>query len=74
MFIYKMYPTFRQTFVYKMYTKCIQNVYLQNVSHISTNFCTQNVYKISEVYGCHLLREMSSQQGSQKLLQGLVSH
>ena len=29
---------------------------------------------ISEVPGCHLLRQMSSQQGSQKLLQGLVSH
>ena len=25
-------------------------------------------------YGCHLLRQMSSQWGSQKLLQGLVSH
>ena len=44
--LYKMYPTFWQTFVYKMYTKCIQTVYLQNVSHISTNFCTQNVYKM----------------------------
>ena len=44
--LYKMYPTFWQTFVYKMYTKCIQNVYLQNVSHISTNFCIQNVYKM----------------------------
>ena len=29
---------------------------------------------ISEVPGCHLLRQMSSQCGSQKLLQGLVSH
>ena len=29
---------------------------------------------ISEVAGCHLLRQMSSQLGSQKLLQGLVSH
>ena len=29
---------------------------------------------ISEVPGCHLLRQMSSQWGSQKLLQGLVSH
>ena len=28
---------------------------------------------ISEVRGCHLLRKMSSQCGSQKLLQGLVS-
>ena len=71
---YKMYSTFRQTFVYKIYTKFIQNVYLQNVSHISTNFCIQNVYKISEVSGCHLLRQMSSQQGSQKVLQRLVSH
>ena len=29
---------------------------------------------ISKVPGCHLLRQMSSQLGSQKLLQGLVSH
>ena len=29
---------------------------------------------ISEVPGCHLLRQMSSQSGSQKLLQELVSH
>ena len=29
---------------------------------------------ISKVPGCHLLRNMSSQRGSQKLLQGLVSH
>ena len=29
---------------------------------------------ISEVPGCHLLWQMSSQWGSQKLLQGLVSH
>ena len=29
---------------------------------------------ISEVPGCHLLRQMSSQCGSQKLLQRLVSH
>ena len=29
---------------------------------------------ISEVLGCHLLGQMSSQWGSQKLLQGLVSH
>ena len=29
---------------------------------------------ISEVPGCHLLRQMSSQWGSQKLLQGLVFH
>ena len=29
---------------------------------------------ISEVSGCHLLRQMSSQSGSQKLLQGLMSH
>ena len=29
---------------------------------------------ISEVPGCHLLQQMSSQWGSQKLLQGLVSH
>ena len=29
---------------------------------------------ISEISGCHLLRQMSSQWGSQKLLQGLVSH
>ena len=72
--LYKTYLTFRQTFVYKISTKFIQNVYLQNVSHISTNFCIQNVYKISEVSGCHLFRQMSSQQGSQKVLQGLVSH
>ena len=26
------------------------------------------------LFGCHLLRQMSSQCGSQKLLQGLVSH
>ena len=29
---------------------------------------------ISEVLGCHLLQQMSSQGGSQKLLEGLVSH
>ena len=29
---------------------------------------------ISEVPGCHLLRQISSQLGSQKLIQGLVSH
>ena len=29
---------------------------------------------ISEVPGCHLLWQMSSQSGSQKLLQELVSH
>ena len=29
---------------------------------------------ISEVPGCHFLRQMSSQWGSQKLIQGLVSH
>ena len=29
---------------------------------------------ISEVPECHLLQQMSSQRGSQKLLQGLVSH
>ena len=29
---------------------------------------------ISEVPGCHLLQQMSFQKGSQKLLQGLVSH
>ena len=29
---------------------------------------------ISEVPGCHLLRQMNSQLGSQKLIQGLVSH
>ena len=29
---------------------------------------------ISKVPGCHLLRQMSSQRESQKLLQGLVSH
>ena len=29
---------------------------------------------ISEVPGCHFLRQMNSQLGSQKLLQGLVSH
>ena len=29
---------------------------------------------ISEVPGCYLLRQMSSQRRSQKLLQGLVSH
>ena len=29
---------------------------------------------ISEVPGCHLLQQMSSQYGSQKLLQRLVSH
>ena len=31
-------------------------------------------FDISEVPGCHLLRQMSSQWGSQKSLQGLVSH
>ena len=29
---------------------------------------------ISEIPQCHLLRQMSSQRGSQKSLQGLVSH
>ena len=29
---------------------------------------------ISEFPGCHLLRQMSSQRGPQKLLQGLVCH
>ena len=29
---------------------------------------------ISKIPGCHLLRQMGSQWGSQKLLQGLVSH
>ena len=29
---------------------------------------------ISEVPGCHLLRQMSFQWGLQKLFQGLVSH
>ena len=29
---------------------------------------------ISEAPGCHLLRQMSSQWGSQKLIQGLMSH
>ena len=29
---------------------------------------------IFEVPGCHLLQQVSSQRGSQKLLQGLVSH
>ena len=29
---------------------------------------------ILEVHGCHLLQKMSSQWGSQKLVQGLVSH
>ena len=28
----------------------------------------------SEIPGCHLLQQMSSQSGSQKLLQELVSH
>ena len=30
--------------------------------------------EISEIPGCHLVRQMSSQLGSQKLLQGLISH
>ena len=29
-----------------MYTKRIQSFYIQNVSHIWTNFCIQNVYKL----------------------------
>ena len=32
------------------------------------------IFHISEVPGCHLLQQISSQWGSQKLLQGLVSH
>ena len=32
------------------------------------------VFVVSEVPGCHLLRQMSSQSGSQNLLQGLLSH
>ena len=31
-------------------------------------------FDISEVSGCHLLQQMSSQRGSQKLLQRLASH
>ena len=31
-------------------------------------------WKCIQVVGCHLLQQMSSQWGSQKLLQGLVSH
>ena len=33
--------------------------------------CSVDIY---EVLGCHLLRHMSPQRGSQKLLQGLMSH
>ena len=32
------------------------------------------VLDISQVPGCHLLRQMSSQRGSQNILSGLVSH
>ena len=35
---------------------------------------TSSGVDISEAPGCHLLWQMSSQSGSQKLLQGLVSH
>ena len=31
-------------------------------------------WNISEIPGCHLLRQMGSQCGSKKLLHGLVSH
>ena len=55
MTVYKLYPTFRQTFVYILYTKCIPNVSIQNVSHISTNFCIQNVYKSLSKCGIHFV-------------------
>ena len=46
MFVYKIYPIFRQIFVHILNTKCMQNVCIQNVSHILTNFCMQNVFKM----------------------------
>ena len=54
MFVYKMYPIFRQTFVYILHTKCIQNVCIQNVSHIPDKllytFCTQNLADIASSF------------------------
>ena len=41
--------------------KCVPTVFLGGMD-------------ISEVLGCHSLRQMSSQQGLQKLLQSLVSY
>ena len=32
-----------------MYTKFIQDVYIQNISHISTIFCIHFVYKIKRI-------------------------
>ena len=41
---------------------------------VKTPTATSGGVDISEVPGCNLLRQMSSQWGSQKLLQGLLSH
>ena len=44
--------------------------------HVCTGKCVPTAVSgvdISEVPGCHLLQQMSSQWGSQKLLQGLLS-
>ena len=41
MFVYKIYPVFRQTFV----SKCMQNVCIQNVYYNLTIFCIHFVYK-----------------------------
>ena len=46
--------------------------------HVCTWNCIPTVISggvdISEIPGCHLLQQMSSQSGSQKLLQRLVFH
>ena len=47
------------------------------VSYCAWNCIPTAIYggaDISEVAGCHLLRQISSQRGSQKSLLGLVSH
>ena len=46
----------------------------KNIGVVSITCCARKCVNISEVPGSHLLRKMSSQGGSQKLLQGLVSH
>ena len=50
-----------------------QSVYFQSAWKSIPTAISGGVY-ISEVPECHLLRQVSSQWGSQKLLQGLASH
>ena len=39
MFVYRIYPTFRQTFVYKMYTKCGYTECIPNFNQFLYTFC-----------------------------------